>query len=327
MGFFKTRARVRALFTGKGLDNFLRSSVKRCNVCALSKPAQNTHWGKLASVPPEKPMQRLYVDFIGPFPRSKTGNSYALVCVDGFTRFSWILPTRNATSSCAINALKVVFASFGPPKHIVSDNASCFVSGSFNQFCWDFGISRITTSPHYPKPNFAERMNRNLKAALIAYHSQCHSSWDSLLPWLSIAFNSALHEALGVSPASLMLGFVPKHPLVNKWSLDELLPDIFDKGDLNVLWGWVRSTLRDYLAKKEARYNADQKPIPFSVGDRVFLRSFPISNKANAFSAKLANRFRGPFWLARFVSPVSVILVDPDSGKELRAHVSHLKSS
>ncbi|MDR0585899.1 MAG: hypothetical protein LBG26_01535 [Treponema sp.] len=42
----------------------------------------------------------------------------------------------------------------------------------------------VTTKPYYPQPSHAERFNRNLRPALIAYHHQNHSRWDENLSWL-----------------------------------------------------------------------------------------------------------------------------------------------
>ena len=51
--------------------------------------------------------------------------------------------------------------------------------------------------------------------------------------------------------------------------------------------------------------------MPYKVGDLVFVKTFPQSNAALGFSAKLAPRFRGPLKLVEFLSPVIVSLRDP----------------
>jgi transposase InsO family protein len=91
------------------------------------------------------------------------GNSMLLVCVDGFSKFVWLLPVREATTASTIRELKQgVFASYSVPEIIVSDNAKCFVSDEFRRFCFSLGIQRVTTTPYYPNPSHAERFNRNL---------------------------------------------------------------------------------------------------------------------------------------------------------------------
>jgi transposase InsO family protein len=113
-----------------------------------------------------RPMEKLFVDFVGKLPRSKSGNAYALICIDAFTKFVWIFPVREASTATVIRALDFVFATFGIPEILVSDNASQFTSRNFRLMCFARGIRHVTTTPYYPQPSHAERFNRNFRAAL-----------------------------------------------------------------------------------------------------------------------------------------------------------------
>jgi transposase InsO family protein len=124
-----------------------------------------------------RPLEKLFVDFVGKFPRSKSGNAYAKVCTDAFTKFVWIFPVREASTATVIRALDLVFATFGISEILVSDNATQFTSNNFRRMCFARGIRHVTTTPYYPQPSHAERFNRNLRAALIAYHHLDHSRW------------------------------------------------------------------------------------------------------------------------------------------------------
>jgi hypothetical protein len=77
-------------------------------------------------------MEKLFIDFVGILPRSKSGNAYALVCVDAFTNFIWIFPVREASTTTVIRALDFIFASFGIPEKLVSD-ATQFTSRNFRR--------------------------------------------------------------------------------------------------------------------------------------------------------------------------------------------------
>ena len=57
------------------MDADIRARIRACEICALSKPALNTKMGLLASEVPTCPMERLYIDFIGKLPRSRSGNA------------------------------------------------------------------------------------------------------------------------------------------------------------------------------------------------------------------------------------------------------------
>jgi hypothetical protein len=128
LDIFKTIQKIRQNFIWKRMDRDIRETVKHCQICAVSKPAQTNKFGFLASQPAERPLQKLFIDYVGRFLRSKSGNSMLLVCVDGFSKFVWLFPVREATTAATINALrKGIFASFSVPEIIVSDSATCFV--------------------------------------------------------------------------------------------------------------------------------------------------------------------------------------------------------
>jgi hypothetical protein len=64
---------------------------------------------------------------------------------------------------------------------------------------------------------------------------------------------------------------------------------------------------------------------PFQVGARVWLRNFPTSKAERHISAKLCPRYKGPYTIAEFTTPVSVRLQDAAGESMVRAHVSQQK--
>ena len=102
-----------------------------------------------------------------------------------------------------------------PPQCLVSDNAHQFTSRKYRNFCFGLGINHVTTSPYYPKLNFSECYNRNLKTTLVAYHHDDHASWDKQQDWLQFVLSTARHEAHREAPFHLLFGFVPNITLYN----------------------------------------------------------------------------------------------------------------
>ena len=327
LGVRKTLWKIRQSFIWKGMDADISARVRACKLCGLSKPAQNARYGMLASDVATRPLEKLFVDFVGKFPRSKAGNTYALVCVDAFTKFVWIFPVREASTATTIRVLLNIFSTFGIPEVLVSDNATQFTSRNFRNFCFARGIRHVTTTPYYPQPSHAERFNRNLRAALIAYHHQDHSRWDENLSWLQFAFNSARHESHKTTPFSLMFSFTPNSPLSNLWSIKELLPETPDFRSIQERWEAARRNLRLAHAAVRRTYDRGRQPPPFHVGSRVWLKNYPLSKASQHVAAKLCPRYRGPFTVVKFTSPVSVQLTDSDGGSRIRAHVSQLKAA
>jgi transposase InsO family protein len=247
--------------------------------------------------------------------------------VDAFTKFVWLLTVREATSRATIKVLREhIFANFPVPEIIVSENAQCFTSWEFRNFCFDMAISHVTTSPYHPSLSHAERFNKNLRVALIAYHSSAQDTWDIQLHWLQLAFNTAEHESTKTSSFVVMFPFCAGSPLVNKWKIHELLPEKSNPRVLRSRWNNVRRNLvrsRDIVAQ---RYNQNRRPSTFLAGDLVYYKNHPIGSAGKHVSAKLMPLFKGPYKIQSYLTPVTVRLADPVTGRWItRAHVSFLK--
>jgi hypothetical protein len=71
LGFFKTINKIRSQFNWKGMDKKIRSRVRACHMCALSKPAQNSRLWLLVPEVAQRPMQKIFIDYVGKLPRTR----------------------------------------------------------------------------------------------------------------------------------------------------------------------------------------------------------------------------------------------------------------
>jgi hypothetical protein len=198
-------------------------------------------------------MQKIFIDYVGKLPRSKAGNTAILVCADAFPKFVWLVPVKEATTRTIIKALNgSIFCNFSVPEVLVSDKAPCFTSREFRQFFFGLGIKHVTISPYYPQPSHAEGFNKNLRSALIAYHSKSHTTWEQNLTWLQLAFNMGEHEVTRAAPFSVIFPFRSDSPLLNRWKINDLLPVKLNKRIVKQRWATVKQNLlkiHAYMAK------------------------------------------------------------------------------
>ncbi|XP_062542361.1 uncharacterized protein K02A2.6-like [Armigeres subalbatus] len=141
------------------IDRSLRKKTSRKDV---SHPKSSPHslpvpWPKTTG-----PWKRVHVDYAGPF-----DGEYFLLAVDAYSKWPKIIPTRSITSTVTI-ILRSLFARFGMPEVIVSDNGTQFTSVDFQKFCADNDIDRITTAPYHPQSNgqaerFVDTFKRSVK--------------------------------------------------------------------------------------------------------------------------------------------------------------------
>lgn len=326
LGISKTYNRINENFYWECMRGDVRDYVTKCLPCARSKPARDTHFGPLSSEVASRPMERLFCDYVGPMVRSRSQNTQLLVCIDAFSKYVFLAPTRQANSNTTIKELKRIIQNFGIPETLVTDNTAYFTSHELENWCFSLGIKHVTTSPYYPQPSHAERFNRNLKSALIAYHSNNHNCWDEQLHWLQAAFNSARHESHKLRPIDLMLTYTPRNTLSILWDINQLLPDNPTAAVLRETWHRAKRNLMYSHEKRKLRYEQRNRPNPYKVGDLVLVKAHNISKKVDKKMAKLMERFDGPYAIQRFVTPVTVILGDTQEGSFVkRAHISQLK--
>ena len=90
-----------------------------------------------------------------------------LVVVEAITKWVEIIPVKEANSAQIIQALNTIFARFGWPIQIWSDNGTTFTSEEFRGFCESKRIRQIFSAPFHPRSNGeAERMMRTFKSML-----------------------------------------------------------------------------------------------------------------------------------------------------------------
>jgi hypothetical protein len=326
LGIKKTIHKINRYFYAPTLTNFITEKVRTCDVCQKSKQAPNNKVGLLASDYATRPFQNVFCDYIGPLPRTKKGNKWLLVVTDAFSKYSVMLPAKNSTAATTIGLLeRGLFAYFGHPLQLVSDRGPCFKADTFKQFCLDLGIKHRHTSPYYPKPSHTERQNKNIGVALRVFHSGRHEEWDTNLHLFQVAFNSAKHESTGTSPAELFLGYPISTPLENNWNLDELL-QIQDNENLEEKWQKAIGKLQKAHEKVKKQYNQGRQENLFRTGERVMYRKINLSDSTKQISKKLQPLWSRPLIINRFLSPVTVELKCPTTGRIIRtAHVSHIK--
>lgn len=100
------------------IDSDIENFLKTCNDCALTaKSPTKTH---LHSWPiSTKPWERIHIDYAGPI-----RNYYYLVVVDAHSKWPEIVQTTSTQSSKTIEILSTIFARYGVPEQLVSENAS-----------------------------------------------------------------------------------------------------------------------------------------------------------------------------------------------------------
>ena len=127
-----------------------------------------------------------------------------LVVIDAYSKWLEVFPMSTTTSSATISQLRTLFARFGLPETLVSDNGPQLASTEFAEFCRGNGIHHVMVAPYHPSSNgMAERAVQVFKEGL--KKQQSGSLTDRLAKFL-FHYRNTPHSTTGMTPAELLLG-------------------------------------------------------------------------------------------------------------------------
>lgn len=174
----------------------MAQSCANCNAHRNNPPKVNVHNWQPASAP----MQRVHMDFAGPF----MGKMF-LILVDAYTKWPEVHIITNITAKNTIEKCRQMFAAFGLPQTLVTDNGKTFISSEFQQFLDVNGIKHKLTAPYNPATNGqAERFVQTLKQAL--GRMKCDTLNINLaLSKMLLQYRSMSHAITNKSPAEMFL--------------------------------------------------------------------------------------------------------------------------
>ena len=279
-GIVRMKATARMFLWYPGLDHDIEATVKSCEKCQLHgnvpPPAPLQPW-----IWPSQPWSRLHIDYAGPY----LGHHY-LVVIDAHSKWIEAYPMSSVTSTSTIEKLRILFAQFGLPNIIVSDNGANFTSAEFQAFCHNNGIKHVTSAPFHPSSNgLAERAVQTVKRGL-AKMSQ-GSITDRLSRFLFRYRNTPL-QLVGSSPAELLLGRRVRS------LLDQLKPNSLSQVEEKQFQATQKR------GKGSTRSN-------FQVGDSVYVRNYSRTHGNYKWVPAVVETITGPVSLTVRVDGSEII--------------------
>ena len=140
------------------MDSTAEAMIKNCCACVLNQPL-NKYTPLLPASLSRGPWVKGAVDIVGP-----VNGKFILTYIDYYTSYPEAHILRQITSREVIRVLTDIFARFGFPEELVSDNGKQFVSAEFENFLKTCGIKHTRVSPYLARSNGKlERFHRYLK--------------------------------------------------------------------------------------------------------------------------------------------------------------------
>jgi len=284
------------------------------------------------------PMERIYIDSIGPLKEDADGNKHIIVIIDGFTRWVELYAVPDVTAEKAAKvALLDWVGRFGTPSQILSDGGTQFVNELWEELTALMGAEKLESFPYSHEENgLVERANKQVMKFLreILFDRQIrYSEWSCYLPLVQRIMNAHPYSSTGASPAELLFGnavslntrilpCTPEQAGLDQKRLSTVTADTIK------MQAYLIAKAQDVLINRDNKHLAvpydDTKKIDhFPIGSYVLLDYNPTALRERGPPHKLMPFKKGPFRVVNSVGS-RYTLLDLITNKHEDAHIRQL---
>jgi len=154
-GIAYTYQRIFQQYQWKGMRRIIKEYVLSCEVCQLSKTINRSIKEPMVfTMTVSRPFEKIFMDIVGPLPKSFSGNVFILTLQDDLTKFKWAVPMCNHDANTVVTHFVTQFVCLhGLPQNLVTDCVTEFPSKIFKEVCSLLNIKQTSTSPYHPQSN------------------------------------------------------------------------------------------------------------------------------------------------------------------------------
>ena len=190
-GVIKTYLTISDKFFIPSLIHYLRSYIKGCHICQLSRnEKQPTRHPQLRINPNYVPMSRLSKD-LKVMPRLHKGHRYILCIIDEVTNFLVTVPIFQAKLEEVGEALlEHVITKYCIPEYIIMDQDSAFIPSLMNYLFHRLDIKIKTIAPYNHQSLQAEHGIKSLTHILTKHLTGLGQMWTKYVSLAMFAYNN-----------------------------------------------------------------------------------------------------------------------------------------
>lgn len=272
-----------------------------CEVCLKNKSRKGRNFGLMGQLgPATRPFEIMSLDTIGGFAGKRSTKKYLHLLVDHFTRYTYILTSRNQNASEFIKLIEKVHNE-NPVGTLLTDQYGGLSANEFEDYLEEKGITHIFTAVDHAASNgLNERTGQT-----IVNRIRCRiNEKKDKIGWCTVAarcvkeYNQTIHSSTGFAPNYLLNGIQTE--LVPKEFIQP--SDLMKDRELAL----VRS---NKIHEKNKKYfDKNKVKGSFEVGDSIYVEN---GNKLNR--KKLDEIRVGPYKISRKISET---VYEVDTGKK-----------
>jgi hypothetical protein len=302
----------------------IRDFIRKCPICQKNKIGNKPlKEPMMITTTSSRPFEKIFLDVVGPLPRSHKGNSFILTLLDDLTKFAWAAPMENHEANTVAHHFVTQFVCLhGLPQSLVTDCGTEFLSKVFKEVCNLLKIKQTSTTPYHPQSNGSlERSHRTLGEYLRNFIDKDPLNWDVKIPYAMFCHNSTVHSATKYQPYELVYGnpvAIPSSLLKEpepRYNYEDYQFEI--KKQLQESHAIAKKHLIEAKHKAKAQYDKNANNRIFEVGQKVLLQDKTSINK-------LTPKWLGPFEVLE-VDPINKNVTIKKKAKRQKIHPNLLK--
>ena len=331
LGQKKTREKIRRNYFWYGLRDCVKTWIASCDTCGAVKKPVKPPRAPLGRVTVSFPFEVLAADVLGPLPCTSRDNRYILVVTDLFTKWVEVFPIPDQTAeTCALKLVTEVFARYGCPYSLLTDQGRNWESKLFAEMCQLLQVRKLRTTPGHPQGNAqTERFNRTLMAMVRSFVTR-QDDWDLYLGCLAAAYRSSPNETTGMTPNLLMLGREVRMPIDVVFTNAQTEKEVTSYGEYatglrnNIQQAHDVARDRLQVAAVLQKETSDGKGCLFSYspGDLVW---YATDIGQQHLAPKLRRSFEGPFLIIHKFNDLIYLIQLDRAGRRKVVHHNKLK--
>lgn len=301
LGFQRTYSVIRCRFYWPKMRKDIKKYCASCVHCQKRKASTMAKQGLIQPLPiAEEVFDTLGLDLMTKLPKTSTGYTTILVCVDHLSKYVIAVPMKDEQTETILHTFFThVIAKHGCPKLVVTDRASNLTGERSRDFFRLLGIRRKITSPYHPQSNGqTERFMRTLASSMTAYVSKNQKNWSDYVAAIAFAYNVSQHTVTCVTPYEIVFGKKPRLPIDNLLNRNELINPINPSPDIRtaIAMQFIKDLIVENQEKNKERLDKHLRVCSFDVGDLVL---FARPTRIRGGAGKLCNIYVGPFKVTR----------------------------
>ena len=286
------------------LIHYLRSYIKGCHICQLSRNEKPPSRHFQTRINPNYIlMSRLSMD-LKVMPKSQKGHRYILCIIDEVTNYLITVPIFQSRSEEIGEALlEHVITKHCIPDYIIMDQDSAFMSSLMTYLFYRLNIKIKTIAPYNHQSLQAEHGIKSLTCILTKHLTGLGQMWTKHLSLATFAYNTFNSPNLeNYSPYELTFGRKPKLLLNTETNPDikvsKNLKEYYDL--LNKRNKYLQDILFNFKSQILVMLNENRENFQYRGGDLVYIIS-PLTSQLRTHSQKITIKYVGPVVIYKII--------------------------